>query len=525
MRTAARDALVAAGHRPVVVVSLYTPGATYRAASSPLQVPAAGLDEPLAFDGRLVGTIKLEQEADLLGLDIAEIATTAKIEMVLPEDVDPATAEAEGAMLSASTCEVALAWPGEEWALRDVILPRGTVSGMDLGQAGEPISFTAEALPPRSGAAILDGTRDMGDDYPSSSSWTDLEGTAWPVIVGRVYKVPAYKLGDVEAGIGTTYAIAIAGHHLADTTIGDLGITIYEDGVEYTPVGTLSVANTADSDGGKVCWVQSTSTSDFAAASGAYTVDLAGGGIHGARAPGAALQAHGIVAWLLAQSGEDIDWPGCEEALERLRNWGMGLYADQPADTLATLRERVLRWVPVAERVTRDGLALRYVDALHDEPVVDLVYGVHLVDRLGGLVQLSDPDDIVNEVTLEYAYDHYTRRYARRVVVGADDNARARISRQYHGTRSEAQSCNTTWQEATARQMAHAIIDRRALTRFGQSYLLDPSMYWLEVGTICRVTDAGRGLSSRRCYARRLNPILDPARVTLEIVPTTGIGY
>lgn len=524
MRSAEADAWVGAGRPPIVLVTLYAPGRTFRAASEPVNIPAEDADGPYQYDARLLGDIGFEPEVDLMGLEISDALPSARVEMVLDESVDPAQLELEGGYLSAAWCEVAITWPGLDWKHRRVVLPRGVISGLELGRAGQPIRFAVESIGPRSGEPVIDASRDMGDHYPSSASFTSLEGNAWPVVLGRCYGIPAFKIGDVDPSGGYVPAIALAGVHFADLTVGAAGIVVYEDGEAYSPAGTLTAVNAEDGDGGAVVYVQSSNVGDLGAADGAFTVDTVGGGAHAARGQGAALRADGIVAWLLGRSGAPVDWPGCEGALERLRGWGMGLYLDTPEDALAVLRDRVLPWVPVVERMSGAGIALQYVDPFLDEPTIDLVLGVHLVDRVGALVQVSDPDDLVNEVTIEYAYDHYRRKYMKRVTIGADQNARARVSQQLFGVRGETRSCNVIWQDATAAQSAHWLINRRALPRHAQTYLLEPSLYWLREGTICRLHDEDLGLSGRRAYVRRVNPLLDPPRATIEILPALGAG-
>lgn len=522
MRYAEAAARVEAGRLPVVLVTLETPGRTFRAASEPVEVPDADGSGPLLYGARLVGRVDFAAEVDLLALEVSEFPASLAIEMVLDEETDPRQLELDGGMLSASRCEVAMVWPGQDWRDRRVVLPHGTVSGLELGLAGEPIRFTAEASAPPAGAPLCDPARDMGTDFPASTGYSSLDGKAWPVAVGRVYGIPAYKIGDVDPGAGVARAIAIAGHHSATTVVADF--TIYEDGATYTPAGTLTVINTTDSEGGAICYIQSDTGSDFQSTDGAFTVDCTGGCAHSARGPGPAYRADGVVAWLLSRCGHPVDWTECEHALEKLRGWGMGLYGDTSDDTLSVLRDRVLRWVPVVERQGRRGIALRYVDPFTDPPEKDLVFGVHLVDRLGGLVQLSDPDDLRNEVTIDYAYDHYRGEYTKRVTIGADQSARCRVSQQLYGVRAEALSCNTIWQDATAAQSALWLATRLALPRFGQRYLLDPDLYWLEEDTIVRLTDSDLGVTDRRGYVRRVNPLMDPPECLVEILPAVGGG-
>ena len=526
MRYAVADERIAAGGRPVVLVTLYAPGRTFRAASEPVEVPATDADGPYFYDARLTRAITFSPEADPLGVEAQTILTSTSVEMVLDEDVDPRVSEMAGAWLAASRCEIALIWPGQDWRDRRVILPRGTVSGMELGRAGEPIRFTAEAVLQRRADTVCDPTRDMGDFYPSSSSFGDYDGKLWPVVIGRCYGIPAFKLGDIESGAGVTYAIGIAGHTFATTTVSAAGIVVYQDGAAYTPVGTLSGVNSTDSDGGAVFWVQSTSNSDFDAAWPAATVDCVAGGVSAVRGQGAALNGDGVVAWLLAQTGATVDWARCEAALEHLRGWDIGVYVDGAPDALAILRDRVLRWLPLLEVQGTNGIAVDYLDPFRGTPERDLVVGPHLIDRIGNLTQLSDPDDVINEVTMEYAYDHYRGEYTRRITIGAAENARAKHSQQapQYGVRAKSLSCNIVWDSATAARIAHWMIDRLALPRWGHRYLYEPDLYDLRENQLVRLTDDDMGVSGRRAVLRRVSPQLSPPECLIEILPRLGGG-
>jgi hypothetical protein len=518
------DSEVAEGRLPILIVTLACPGFTVRSAERPVSIEYDDLDAIYQYDGTLIRCDGFEPEVDVFGLERAEISR-ARIALTLPEDLTPASLEMTRHYLTASKVEVAQVWSGQDWKDRRIWIGGGTVNNLKLGVSGQPIEFVAEAIPQVAGAIIGDPTRDMAA-VGQQIGYTSISGKPFPVVIGRCYRLPGYKTNN-EAGSGLENGIIIAGHHFAVTTTPD----VYEDGdsTPYAPAGTLTVENDEDTEGDPMCGISSDNAADFAVSDGAFTFDAPYGGIQASRDTGAkkaAVGADGVLTYILTESLVAVDWRRMQAALERLSTWEIGVYVDKPTEGLKLIRERILPALPLIEEQSSEGLWYRYVDVANDPSELDLILGNNLVGRITDLEQVTDPDDIRNTVTVYYFYDHGLGEYLESVTVDSSNNVLCAISEGLFGTRADSPiKCNITWDAPTAERIAHHRMNRLSLHRFAVTYVIDASLYWLEEGTIVRVTDSDLGLSARRCVVRKVNAKLNPPRITVETVPGGATAY
>lgn len=528
MRSAEAESRTAEGALPVTIVTLSAPGFTLRVASEPIEIEDSAEDGPYFYDAGLISASDVSPEIDLFSEERPAI-TRSQVSLLMPADWVPAEMERQGQHLAASRCEVAQIWPEQAWKDRRVWIGRGTVSGLRLGIAGEPVSFVVEALPPRVGAPVGQASRTIDTTplistvsgtigYPPQTGFTSLEGKEIPIIVGRVYRVPGFKIGDAWTlgdGIAGKGLLIVAGAHFANSAAT---LTFYDDGVVFVPGGTLY--NETDENGDPLVVHEGAAITDFTASDGAITIDAGSGGVPAAFGSGAALGASGVLAWLLAQSGEPVDWAAMQYTIKMLEGWEIGLYVDRQADALAAARERLVRLLPIVEEQGPNGLWFRFADPFLQAPVADLVLGQDLVGRIGGLEQVTDPDDLRNEITIYYFYDHYIGRYTKSVTVTGTNNPLCALSTQLYGRRvATSINCNVCWDDATALQIAHSKLNRLALPRFGARYLADAPLYWLREGMVVRLTDDDLGLSTRRCVVRQVAASMAPFEIVLEMVP------
>lgn len=519
-RYAAGDIASEQGEPPVTLVTLSAPGFIVRAASEPIEIGDDGAG-PYLYDSRLVQSITFDRELDVFSVERTRI-NRARVSVVLPEDLGGASSlEAAGHHLAASRCEVALIWPGQKFGQRDILIGGATISGLRMGVSGEPVQFVAEALPPATGAPI----GDAGRLIPTVTlGFTPLRGKQYPTIIGRCYRLPGFK--------GLT-GLTLAGHHFATPTVTDM----YEDGSEtpYVSWGANTFSNTTDSDGGDIAAITAgtngtytdfsveTYSSGAPRGNGSFTFDAANGGVRAASgSQDPAVGADGVVEWILAQSGERVDFARNRRALQLLRGLEIGVYVDREVDALACLRDRVLRHLPLVEEQGPAGLWLRYTDIQTQPAVVDLIEGVNLIGRMGGMEQVSDPDDIANRFVIRYAYDHALSDYTRSYTVDASNHPLCAISQQLYGVRkAQTIECNITWDDATAAFMLFSRASRLAMPRFATTWIADPSLYWLEEGSVARLTSPTLGVTSRKVAVRTVRATRDPLVVTLEMVPGT----
>ena len=523
MRTSYADSAAMLGEPPVVICTLYTPGFTVRAATRPIQIQDSDGDGPYLYDARLTSVDAIDREVDLFALERAEIRSM-RVTLYISEDYDARTLEAKFYHLAASRCEVALIWEGESWNRRDVVIGRGTVSGVSMN--GGEVTLTTEALPPATGNVIGDPTRDMKTTggYPTLG-YTKLQGRQYPTIIGRCYRLPGFKMGSLSA---TSRGLLLAGHKFVSTTTVDT----YQDDdapTAYVPYVALVVTNGTDAAGDPICYIaggNSGANFDFQDTQGAFTFDATYGGVQSASGSQvAAVGAPEVIGYLLANSGERVDFDKMLRTYALLGGLEIGIYVDKATDALKILRDRVLTVLPLVEEQGAGGMWLRYVDIVTQVPEIDLVEGVQLIGAIGGMEQVSDPDDLYNSFTVNYAYDHATGRFGSSVTFDRTNHPMCALSAQLFGVRAAPDvNVDITWDAATASFIAASRANRLAMPRYATSWDLDPTLYWLQEGTIVSVTSATYGWSRRKAVVRKIRSSANPIRVVLEPVPGALTG-
>jgi len=519
-----------AGDVPVVLVTLYTPGQIIRAATRPIDIPDPDGDGPYLYDARLTSIDDFDREVDVFAIERGMI-TSARVGMVFPESLEPLSMEAAYYHLAASRCEVALIWEGQSWGQRDVIMGRGTISGLSMGVASQPVSFVVEALPPATGAPIGDAERDMKGTglFPVIGTFGKLQGRQFPTIIGRCYRLPGFKIGPVF--MLSNYGLLLAGHHMPATLP-----TVYE-GEEaptaYVSVGTMTMTNTSDYAGDPIAVIDgdvAAGVYDFAASptQGAFTFDAEYGGVQaadGSNVP--ALGATGVISYILATSCEQVDFDKMRKTYALLGGIEIGVYVDKATDALKILRDRILSVLPLIEEQGEHGMWLRYVDIATMPVEVELIEGVNLVGRTGGMEQVSDPDELYNSFTVNYAYDHAIGRFGSSLTINGDNHPLCALSRQLYGERvAPAMNVDITWSAATASFIANSRANRLALPRYVTTWIADPSMYWLREGAIVSVTSETFGWTARKAVVRRVRATGNPIELMIEPIPgllTAGV--
>jgi hypothetical protein len=528
MRSALAESAISDGGRRVMLCTLELPdGRHIRVATDPVEVPTTLGDGPYQYDPFLAGITQFDEEIDLFGLDGVGALTQARVEVVAPADW-LAQIQAEWGHVVASTLEIAYLWLGETWEARTVLLA-GQVQLVDFGIEGAATSFSVEASPPATSATIGDDSRDMGTDWPPPLQdillidMTDLTGKKGIYVYGVVGSIPAYKVGEV----GGQNRLVLCNHHLVRTG-ASYPVTVYQNG---TSIGTWVVANTTTSGGKPYAYVEDGAY--FAAGDTAYTWRSAYGGLpaaDGIQRP--ALGASDVVRKLLVEAGLAVDWRRSEAALQRLRDWPLGLFIDQEETAISVLRDRVLRHLPIVEMTSAKGLWLAWGDP-HLAPIEGhLTFGQEIVGRVDRMTT-SDLDAMRNSFVINYSREMSSGDFAGSVTVDASNSTLCYLSQQLlaskprgdTGVRAhEPLDIDTCHDAATAIRIGSALASRLALPRRILTYELAPDAYWLGAGSVIHLTDAGYALAKVRAVVRSVSRAMTPFRATFEVIDRSWLS-
>lgn len=516
MRTRKAQSEIAAGRRPACIVTITAPAGVIRVTDRPSGCAVEDTDADMTYQyvPGLFGEVDYEEDVDLFGLTARSALRSARLNVQLP-DFDAAVSDAGHYGLLAARVEIAMIRGTETWQERTILIGGGQVTALQIGIGNQPTALTVESTPPETAVSVVDESRSMGDDFPSLG-YTLLDGARWPVVIGKVYGVPGYKLGEVLVTFNAS--LGLCGHHLApDIQLADL--VVYEDGVSVS-TAAMTLLNTTDS-GGQIAVLYETSGGEFdiSPATGAYTVDFTAGAYPCWRDDSkAASNAAEVLEVLLGLSEAAVDWEAMAPCLDYLRDLQIGVYLNDIRDGLTVIRDRLVPMLPIVEDASGTGVFFRFAAPELMPITTTLTYGQDLVGRISG-VQYTDPGEVRNRFVVEYAYDSYTGRFASSVVVDGDNNELCRYSQQLFGVRTaDTIRASCTWDESTARRIGVHAASRRALPRRVVSYLLDPSLFWLRAGTVVRWTDTEAGMTAQRAVVRSTAPFLNPPTITLESI-------
>lgn len=511
--TAIEDA-IEAGRTPLAVVTLSGAAGLWRVAGDAIEIAdATAPDGVLRIEAGLTSLLPFSESFD--GYNLESLASLTQVQVSVLLEPWPLTSQGKIQAFLGSRVEVAIVWPGQDWADRRVLLT-GRLQAVRFGSEGEPVSFSAENTPPITSGIVGDDTRDLGEDYPSpqdalGNDLSGLEGRKPPIVLGTAKRIPGYKVG----ADGADNRLFLCEHELP---IGD--ITYYEDGVQ----AAADTPQSGTGPGGAFRYLAS--AVHFAAPTGAYTWDAENGGLEGSR------NAADVLRLLLRFSGLRVDNTRMQRAYSLLRGWEIGLVIDSQAPAIEVVRQRLLPWLPLVEVNGADGLWFAYVDPLEVSPQRALVVGGGLVWRMGEVV-VSDLDQIRNSFTLAYGYDSYTQTYAQTMALGwqARDSTGTRTSydpmcrasyQLYGDLADDLLECPIVWDRATAGRMLRARAQRLSVPRLQIPYQYDPAAcYDLEMGEVVTLTDSDLGLSGDRAIVREIERTLRSAIVVLETAPST----
>lgn len=520
--TLAADTQVAEGRAPVVLVTLWMADRLVWVASRPITIENADTGEVFSYDAGLLGVQDFAEELNLYELTAQGQIQQASLELILPDSAAAAALDDSSWLyMCAAEAELSVIWEGEDWADRRILVAR-TILGMpELGLADASLRFSLETVNAVDGALVGDPDRDLGVGITPTLGYERLNGRTFPMILGRVYGVPLYKIG-VWGSPAPTHARALVCGHRTAPLVTASGVVLYEDGTAYTPAGSISLVQATDDDGGAVALLESTDATDFRYSDhpGSLSVDLPNGAWPSRRSPDRGAQSVGeIVEILLGLSGVRVDWSRSRPALAWLSDWDLGLYVDQPASALSLLRDRILPWIPATLCLSSGGLWIARCMPWQEPPTFELLDGQNCV--LDQSVKYTDQTKVKNSFTLRYGYDHSRQDYAKTLTLGGRYPL-AELSQRLFGLRQDDElSCNVCWSDATAQKILEARAARSAMPRRTMRGLLEPSLYSLQAGQVGVVSSERLGITQRRCFISRMSPLQQPVPVELELIPET----
>lgn len=515
------DAAITEGVKPVLLCTLWASDIVVRLANTPTDVPDVLNATTYFYDAGLLEIEDFAEELDFYEMTSAGTIQQSNVKLVLPRSVSAIALDAQGLYLVGMEAEISMIWPGDDYANRRVLVARSIVGRPRFGIENAVLEFGLETVQPTDGAIVGDPARDMGSEHPTLG-YGNLEGTQYPTIIGRVYRVPGYKIGLYSGASGPD--LLVCGHRMSSASLVT-NLAFYDDGEAYTPTGPLSLDQTADASG-EITLVETDDADDFKSAElsgthGTITLDLPFGAMRAVRASHrSAKSASEVIEYLLVASGQRIDWPRTYKTLDWFGDWDLGLYVSEAAPSLTLLKDRILPWIPSVLSLTADGLALLACTPWVQPPTFHFTDGQEV--SLDQFVEHSDYTKCRNYFVLRYFYDSAKQDYTKTVTLGAAHPLAGLSQRMKWGImQDETLSCNTCWSDATARKILEARASRMAMPRGKVTGFLDARYGDFEAGAVGLLTSERLGFTAKKVYIRRIQPMQNPIPVEFEFVPLT----
>ena len=539
------------GNQPIFLLSVTWGGFVYRFATKPVALTTSST--VLNFDGHL-NDPEYTQKSRVLGADYESLSVPFALFF---DGINIADEYKKGNVLDGAPCELAYVLDGETDYDERVILATGKVSQPIFGYPERSKSYVEFALESDSFVitrTLIDGVNkthiiDEGLLGFTEAGFASLDqrnfGKTIPVVFGRlktvdsvdVHPVPLYYIG-LDSDL-SDYNFTLACHKVMSTSVE------CKDGNTEIDTGDVLDAENLYSDFLKSGFLQKINerSTSYVAVDSSYF----GGNItdpmtddqleywaqceKGLKSPFGddVLEGGGDVCmWALTSSNANIDYAAWYNLRQYLNQYKFaGVINDETITGLAWLQEHILPYLPVEIILSKDGLAPRLnMMALGvDVPVADVIEAGAVFYRLGPLTPMSEPSDIINEVTVRFAWDGARQSYISKAVVQANipeysssfgflgtpiaitASQYAVVSQQVYGAKTATFDLAYVYDRVTAFKIALDMIRFKSMSTYVAQYAASPEYGFLQLGDVIELTDLDISIDQQKAQviAKRWN--------------------
>ena len=543
MRTPSQSEL--AGSFPVWLCEIDWHGRKYRFSTYPLTLEDSA--ETIAFDGGLEDP-DFSQKMESISTDIEDDGIT--LELVFSEDL-VRMLMVEGLSLDRASGEISYVLE-KGGIIQQTYVDRfklfsGDVIQPIIGDPSKPVGYVALSLernplnrPVRvireDQVIILDANFDTAHDTsagqimpfvfgipggflePSGSTYATRNPFCTPAIIC------AHTMGALPDGEDAIVRLLIAGHHVRASKVYildyfgnsywlDVDNTVTVGGVDYARAsfayGTWDGATLTKTTGLVHPWMSGAETSTPTYWAG--WSDTYGGGAENTWSSGELTKAGDIIRYFLALTGVDVDFQAWANVAPALNGYEFaGFINDPEVSAYEWLMDNILPLLPVEVVNGPDGLRpvlSLLISPQYMPPTGALIEGVGVYLH-GPLRSLTEPDDILNGVSLRYGWsgviDDYRVSFSisgsPRALTGelAGATEIARLSYSRFGDRYEEHVSPYIYHEVSAAKVARLLIRKRALIWREVEFIADPEWGWLHVGDVIELSSSSLHLSRAR---------------------------
>lgn len=501
-----------AGCQPIFYVQFEYNNLQHRLAQ--FGVNTTGADGDIAFVDGLIDFTYAEKAGNFGGDLEANIVT---IFCAIP-NTNVAALHNRGVQLDGVACEFGyLLWRDGNITHtyeKRTILYKGQITAPEFGDPSQPnnfTSFTIDARPFTNRQLLLDPSLVIDNRFADRHIPT-ADGKQWPLVFGQPTSTPAYAIqkynmtdakfmvaGHLVANMGTTPTVIITDDNGQSVTkIVYDAIDIYGNPYSYISVtsadgialpGALSTA--PQSNEWWIEWLAPAHINLF----GGYQDYLGRGG--------------DLVLWALLRSGAAIDFGAWANVGALLNAYSFdGFINDATIYAWEWVQGNIMQLLPVGVHIGADGVrpVFNLLDAIKDIAPVARWYVANDGDTIqdGPITTNTDPTDIVNDVTVKYAYDIATNDFASRYRVAhnsktATPNEYAQISYNRYGNKQLTIEATYLYNAPTAGLIAQNMVQAQSQPTYTITIIAAVQWGYIAVGDIIEVTAPDVGLTNHKC--------------------------
>ena len=479
--------------------------------------------EALRYAGQM-GEIAVDLGFDLLS-DSPDVLSIP-LQVYFQQGVDVAALVESGRDLAAATGELCLWIVGTTYENRRRILI-GNVSEPEYGAPGEPVSFTLEDLPYEDRAIIPAANLTISGDTFASLPNDNNDTQPYPIVFGEP---GAFAKTDGTAGttrgssafVLSTAAgvetLLLAGHHVKASTVK------IRDATGKNSQDGVTVSNTIDALGSPIATAINVNLGGID--NEYYAIWNNGGGIANRYNDGSLSGGGELLRYVLGLSSLRVDAGKTAAAEGLLNQYRFAGYIDDSVSPWEWLQDNVLPLLPLSIANGPDGVypIVWRLDAKAGDAAAHLDASKH-IERAGPVTY--NRRDVVNELSLSFAYDAERGIYKRKITLSGDGsdlslsdvytNAYARVSQMRYGKSSNTLETDIVYDQNTAEKILNWKIRASAFPSRAITYTAPASMAWLQRGDVVTLTDSDLSLSSQVALVQSVSIRLSSLSVTLLI--------
>ena len=402
-----------------------------------------------------------------------------------------------------------------------IVLYRGEIQTPQFGDPDEPnnfVSITIEAQPYMANQLLIN-TGVIDQRFPTRHIDT-ADGKPYPVVFGQpgnvvangdtktIYATPAYCIKEYDSH---NARFMVAGHDI----VGTGSVQIIDDNNQTT---TKTPIRAVDDYGNVYMYIELLPSDNVAMPGYSGSGDSREWWIHwntpglpNRFGSGSLTRGGDVLQWAMLRTGQNVDVGAFANIGVLLNRYQFdGFINDPTIYAWEWLQGNILPLLPIGIRMGPNGLRpvldqLAFIDTLQATARWFIDENSE-IQQTTAVTQITALEDIVNDATIQYAYNGFGQDYASvarcrhiRQTPNELQTDVAKISVNRYGVKQNVMDTQYVYSGATADLIVQTMVMANALPRFEVSLVANVQWGWVQIGDIMSVTATRLGLVNHHC--------------------------